>query len=239
MSSEGVNIFISYSREDGEFALQLAADLRQVGVDLWIDQLDLRVGERWDKAIERALENCKCLLVVLSPSSIVSENVMDEVAFALEEGKQVLPVLYRTCKIPFRLRRLQRVDFTESYPVGLAKILKFLNVELMAHNTIVRSNKPGAKGVQQVVPDTFSQLQQVDDNSQPKNPVPSEVTRFTETYLTPTSLSISNPPESFTTSIRKTALPFLCKKCEKEMWSYVDIVDYWGEIYCQGCNPGK
>jgi len=41
-------IFISYSRQDAEFALQLGRDLREAGVHLWIDQLDIPPGGRWE-----------------------------------------------------------------------------------------------------------------------------------------------------------------------------------------------
>src|SRR5215211_7534113 len=100
-------IFISYSREDAEFALKLAKDLRSSGIKLWLDQLDIPPGERWDRAVEEALKACPCLLVILSPAAVVSHNVMDEVSFGLGENKKILPVRYRDCEIPFRLKRLQ------------------------------------------------------------------------------------------------------------------------------------
>jgi hypothetical protein len=50
--------FFSYSREDSEFALRLAADLRAAGANVWIDQLDIGPGQRWDRSVQDALENC-------------------------------------------------------------------------------------------------------------------------------------------------------------------------------------
>lgn len=38
-------------------------------------------------------------LVVLSPSSVESPNVQDEITFALEEKKTVIPVFHRDCKV--------------------------------------------------------------------------------------------------------------------------------------------
>ena len=69
--------FISYSRADGEFALKLANDLRVAGVNIWLDQLDIPPGARWDRAVEDALETCGRLLIILSPTSAGSENVRD------------------------------------------------------------------------------------------------------------------------------------------------------------------
>jgi len=118
--------FFSYAHEDAEFALRLAKDMRAGGAAVWIDRLDIKPGQRWDRAIEDALAKCPQLLVILSPAAIESTNVMDEVSLALEEGKTVLPVVHRQCKIPFRLRRLQYVDLTLNYDQGLGRLLETL-----------------------------------------------------------------------------------------------------------------
>jgi len=39
---------------------------------------------------------------------------MDEVSYALEKGKHVIPILIKECQIPFRLKRLQYINFTGS-----------------------------------------------------------------------------------------------------------------------------
>jgi hypothetical protein len=51
---------------------------------------------------------------------------MDEVSYALDEGKLVIPVLYRDCVIPFRMRRLQFVDFRTDYGLPLQSLLQVL-----------------------------------------------------------------------------------------------------------------
>lgn len=123
------HIFFSYSRDDSEFVLDLAKKLRAEGRNVWLDQLDIETGERWDRSIEKALEEADVLLVVLSKTSVDSDNVMDEVSFALEEGKRVLPVLYEDCDIPFRLRRLQFADFTTDVDSGMETLFKALDMD--------------------------------------------------------------------------------------------------------------
>ena len=98
--------FISYSRQDSEFALRLAEDLKAAGANVWLDQLDIAPGERWDRAVEKALQRCQRMLVILSPASVESDDVMDEVSFALEGAKTIIPILFKDCPIPFRLRRV-------------------------------------------------------------------------------------------------------------------------------------
>jgi hypothetical protein len=104
--------FFSYSRTDSAFVLKLAKDLREAGAELWLDQLDIKAGSHWDSSIEAALNNAPRLIV------------MDEVSFALETGKTVIPVLLSQCTMPFRLRRLQHIDFTGDYQMGLNQLLE-------------------------------------------------------------------------------------------------------------------
>ena len=121
-----LSMFISYARSDSEFALRLAKDLRSLGTAFWMDQLNLSGGTRWDQAVEEALKSCSALLVILSSASVQSNNVLDEVYFALDRNKRVIPVLYQSCDIPFRLKRLQHIDFSRSYASGLAGLQKTL-----------------------------------------------------------------------------------------------------------------
>ncbi len=123
------NIFFSYSRDNSEFVLKLAKELRKTGASVWLDQLDIKPGTRWDISIEKALENSQILLIILSKSSVESNNVMDEVSFGLDEGKTIVPVLLENCDVPFRLRRLQFADFTVDSSKGMATLLEALNID--------------------------------------------------------------------------------------------------------------
>ena len=118
--------FISYCRKDNTFAIRLAKDLRAQGIEVWIDQLDIADGENWDDAIERALNSCLKVVLVLSPDSVRSQNVKDEISYAIEKEKAVIPVMYRPCSIPYRWRRLQRIDAQHGYEDALKRIPHFV-----------------------------------------------------------------------------------------------------------------
>jgi hypothetical protein len=120
--------FVSYSRADSPFAVKLASDLRANGASVWIDQLDIAAGARWDDAIEEALRRSARVIVLLSPKAVASQNVLDEVSFAMDEGKTLVPVLVEPCTVPMRLRRLQYVDFTSGYETALGRLLVTLGV---------------------------------------------------------------------------------------------------------------
>jgi TPR repeat protein len=128
MKTKESPLFFSYARADSDFALKLAKSLRSAGANLWIDQLDIQAGDHWDRTVERALEKAEGMLVILSPAAVDSKNVIDEVSFALDENKRIVPVLYQTCRIPFRLRRVQHVDFTVDFSQGLERLLSALGL---------------------------------------------------------------------------------------------------------------
>ena len=112
--------FISYARDDKDFALELAKELRAAGFLIWLDQLDIPTGSRWDDEVQSALERCEIFMVILTPDSTASNNVKDEIGYALDSNKRILPVLLENANIPFRLRRFQYVDFThKSYKEGI------------------------------------------------------------------------------------------------------------------------
>lgn len=119
--------FLSYSRTDERFALRLAQDLRSARVAMWVDQLDIRPSEHWDRAIERAVRECRGLVVVLSPRSVASDNVADEISFAIDSGKSVLPVMIEKCVLPLRITRMHVIDATRDYDKALQQCLAELN----------------------------------------------------------------------------------------------------------------
>ena len=119
-------IFICYAREDSDFALKISKHLRSVGVSIWLDELDIPVGVRWDRAVQKALRDCDLLLVILSPASVESDNVLDEVYYVLRNEKPVRPLLHQKCDIPFRLQRINYVDFTGNYDTDFKELLEKL-----------------------------------------------------------------------------------------------------------------
>jgi len=107
--------FISYSRVNKDFALKLARELKSEGFPIWLDLLDIPAGARWDDEIEWALHECGIFMVILTTASIASENAKDEIGYAIDHGKRILPILLEECEIPLRLRRFQYVDFTKMH----------------------------------------------------------------------------------------------------------------------------
>ena len=115
--------FLSYARADEGAALRFANDLMAGGVSVWVDQYDIRPSQHWDRAVEAAVRSCEGLIVVLSPRSVASPNVADEVSVAIDDKKDLIPILIEPCVLPLRMTRMQFIDATRDYEAALRRCL--------------------------------------------------------------------------------------------------------------------
>src|SRR5512133_4058489 len=108
------DIFISYSRRDQEFVARLASDLDAQVAGVWFDQSDIQPGQKWHDEILEGIQECKAFILVLSPDSMASRYVREEVNKALEIGKTIFPVIYRpaewTGEFDALVREVQTLD---------------------------------------------------------------------------------------------------------------------------------
>ena len=145
MAADVRTAFVSYSHEDEKFALKLAEDLKAGGAAVWMDLLDIKPGMQWDRALEDALDDCPRLLVILSPDSANSDSVRNEITFAQNTHKQVIPVLYRDCRIPLQLVRYQYIDLSDKtdYAAGLKALIKTLRAQQFQQSITPTPAPPG------------------------------------------------------------------------------------------------
>jgi len=127
MSAE--TIFVSYSSKDRPFAIGLVKELQNLGANVWIDQLGIGLGENWDNAIEEALEKSETFMLILSPTSVESQNVQDEVSIAINTNKKMVPILIKECELPMRWQRKQYADLANNPDKAIHDILSFLGLQ--------------------------------------------------------------------------------------------------------------
>jgi hypothetical protein len=134
MGSE--TIFLSYSSKDRPFAMGFAKELQNLGVNVWIDQLGIKLGENWDNAIEEALEKSNTFLLLISPTSIASQNVQDEVSIAINTEKRLVPILIKKCDLPMRWQRRHYADLTEDSDKAIKDVLESFGLQEKAAKNI-------------------------------------------------------------------------------------------------------
>jgi tetratricopeptide (TPR) repeat protein len=128
----GKNIFISYSHHDRGFVKRLAHDLKAVGLTVWWDEWEIRVGDSIIEKISQGINGSAYLAVVLSPHSVKSNWVQRELGSALmrqlsvDRDITVLPLLISDCEVPVLIREIKWADFQQDYQAGLKELLTAL-----------------------------------------------------------------------------------------------------------------
>lgn len=122
-------IFVSHSSKDNDFGVRLVQDLRQcAGVEsaVWYDASGgLHGGMAWWRKIVEELTSREAFIVVLSPDSMTSPWVNDEIDLAWKQknspaGMHIIPVVYRPCEIRKDLSILPLVSFLPPKPYETA-----------------------------------------------------------------------------------------------------------------------
>lgn len=85
---EFYSVFISYSHSDKSFARRVYADLQSQGIRCWLDEHDIKPGDRILDIVDHAIRIHDKILLCCSESSLNSWWVKDEVEKTLERERR-------------------------------------------------------------------------------------------------------------------------------------------------------
>ncbi len=115
--SKPLQVFISYSRTDGEWAKSFAEALKKRGVAVWFDQFDIAPGESFRDAIETGLRESDVFVTLLHPGhSAPKPTLFFELGAAIGMKKRVVAIVPKELdpsQLPSELR-LRRYLVRES-----------------------------------------------------------------------------------------------------------------------------
>jgi WD40 repeat protein len=130
------DVFISYSRRNGEFVHKLHDALVERGKDVWVDWEDIPPAAEWPKEIDEGIEGSDNFLFVISPDSVVSRVCMKELGHAVSQQKRLVPLLYEDVDeeaVPEALASRNWIfarNGTELAPADLERLLEALETDL-------------------------------------------------------------------------------------------------------------
>ena len=133
-SKKSPRIFVSHSHIDNDFGIKLARNLRHILNEdnaVWYDiEGGLYGGDSWWDKILEELTLCNVFIVILSPDSMKSNWVRRELNVALNEGKQIIPLLHRECEIRADLKTIQMISFLspKKYEMAFNELLLALGL---------------------------------------------------------------------------------------------------------------
>jgi len=135
----GQHVFVSYVREASAQVDQLAANLRQHGIQVWLDRDGIAAGQRWRDAIRKAISEGDLFIACFSSDYALRDQTYmnEELTFAIDELRQrptdrswFIPVSLDGTRIPKRnigggetLHDLQSVNLSRGWDAGVQRIV--------------------------------------------------------------------------------------------------------------------
>lgn len=134
-----MRLFISYSKADSsDIALHLRDTLRDTlrnsnpDLHVWMDEA-LVPGDGWAEQIEREIDQCDHMIVLVSPDIRRPRTdaqdysfVRKEIAYARESGKSIIPLMVTPTRLPIEITDLEYIDFTTDRERGLEALLALI-----------------------------------------------------------------------------------------------------------------
>jgi hypothetical protein len=124
------DVFISHASEDkDDFVRPLANALIAQGLNVWYDEMTLRIGDSLRQKIDKGLANSKVGLVILSPAFIKkgwTNYELDGIVTRAVSGEQVLLPIWH------KLTKQQVVDFSPSIADKVARSTATHTIEEIA-----------------------------------------------------------------------------------------------------------
>jgi hypothetical protein len=150
-------VFLSHNSLDKPFVRMIASDIKASGIDIWLDEMELTVGDSLVLKIAEAIGKADYVVAFLSPNSIKSRWVQKELSVATTlsiNGNEimVLPLLLgeiQNREIPIFLIDQLYADFRKSVQYD------------SAFRELLRRLKPGALPERVLNIDTFRKDQLV------------------------------------------------------------------------------
>jgi tetratricopeptide (TPR) repeat protein len=147
--NQEIMVFISYAREDSGAAKRLRKDLKDAGLNPWLDKEELLPGQNWENQIEDAISKSRYYIPLFSKTSVEKIGyVQSEFKFALDVLKRYppnkifyIPVRLDDCEIPYmELKSIHRADL---FPVNDNNVWKEgVNQILRAIGVVIPKSEP-------------------------------------------------------------------------------------------------
>ncbi len=128
------HVFISYARTDTDFVRRLHEAFAERDRETWVDWEGIPPSDKWMERIHAAIDQAEAFVFVISPDSVASAVCGQELDYAIQHNKRLVPVLYREPQAPVRseLAEINYIFVRESDPFepAFATIVRAIDTDL-------------------------------------------------------------------------------------------------------------
>jgi len=139
------DVFIFYSRKDGEFVHQLWEAFKQHNKKPWLDQDNIPLTAKWREEIREGIEKADNFVFIISPDSVTSNACREEIEIAVQLHKRLIPILYRYTSsrtVHEALREIQFIPFGDDFESAFNTLIAALDTDIAhvkAHTSLLVS----------------------------------------------------------------------------------------------------
>ncbi|MGT2495332.1 toll/interleukin-1 receptor domain-containing protein [Cupriavidus basilensis] len=120
---------MSYAKEDSATVKDFHDYLKTLGLDPWLDSERILPGQRWEREIDRALNEANVVILFMSPRSVdkrsfvtrEANNAVQNLRYKKQDDIYIVPVLLEECEVPDDIARNEPNTSTLGNPPGHAR----------------------------------------------------------------------------------------------------------------------
>ncbi len=103
-ADESGKLFVSYSHRDKQSVEPIVSQIESMGRTVWMDRTGITGQAGWAGQIVRAIRECKAVVLMASPNSYASDQVVRELYLAMNHKKPIVPIELAPAELPDELQ---------------------------------------------------------------------------------------------------------------------------------------
>lgn len=126
-------VFLSHSSTDKPIARKIRDELEAKGLQVWLDEVEIRVGHSIPNKLASGLDSADVLCLLISKDALASKWVMREYnAFlhkSMNDNRPILPCRLDTSNMPTLISDIKYADFSRDFASGMSALLGAVAIE--------------------------------------------------------------------------------------------------------------
>lgn len=126
-------VFLSHSSTDKPTARRIRDELEGNGLQVWLDEVEIRVGHSIPKKVASGLDSADVLCLLISRHALASKWVMREYEVflhkAMKDDRPIIPCRLDASGMPTLIADIKYADFSGGFESGMSALLGAVVIE--------------------------------------------------------------------------------------------------------------
>ena len=126
-------VFLSHSSTDKPTARRIRDELEAGGLQVWLDEVEIRVGHSIPNKVASGLDSADVLCLLISKNALASKWVMREYQVflhkSMKDERPIIPCRLDTTDMPTLISDIKYADFSGGFASGMSALLGAVVIE--------------------------------------------------------------------------------------------------------------